>query len=143
MVKSGSRFTQKGVTMMKFGLALVMIGIVSLLLFCQQSPKSALSGQKIQKAAAENYEPVESSEYRISMDLSGRVSWDANGLANGGPVVSLSFGGHQVALQDNMIRDGLLPTREYGKIMLKSSLDGFQLFLTPTQQKKIKALLKQ
>ena len=144
MVKSGSRFTQKGLAMMKPGLALVVIGIVPLLLFCQQSPKSsAPSGQKTQKAAAEKYEPIESSEYKISMDLSGRVSWDADGLANGGPVVSLSFGGHQVALQDNMIRDGLLATKEYGKIMLKSSLNGFQLLLTPTQQKKIKALLKQ
>jgi hypothetical protein len=56
---------------------------------------------------------------------------------------SISFGGHQGALQDNMIRDGLLAIKDYGKIMLKSSLWVPTLSDTNAAEKKIKALLKQ
>jgi predicted component of type VI protein secretion system len=95
-----------------------------------------------QSQTAEQYEKVTSSDYKINLQLEGRVNFDANGVASGGPVASLSFGGHDVRLTDNMITDGFISTADYGKIMLKGSYQGFELWLTPTQQKKIKELIK-
>lgn len=91
----------------------------------------------------EQYEPVSSSEFNVDMQLKGRVEWDASGVANGGPIVGLSFWGHDIELTDNMIKDGFISTRNYGKLQIKAGEGfGMQLFLTPTQQRKLKELAK-
>ncbi len=93
--------------------------------------------------APEKYEPVSPSDFHVEMQLKGDVEWDANGVANGGPVVKLSFWGHDIELTDDMIKDGFISTRNYGKIQIKPGANfSMQLFLTPTQQKKLKELAK-
>lgn len=89
----------------------------------------------------EEYEAVAVADYEPNMEFSGRIQWDENGLVNGGPVVSFSFWGQKIELTSDMITNGLLSTKDYGKIMLKANPDGsLHMELTPSQQEKIKQL---
>jgi hypothetical protein len=90
----------------------------------------------------EQYEPVSSSEFKVNLELSGEVRGDANGLVNGGPITELSFGGHKIELADSMIKDGFISTTKYGKIQIKGGFNGMQLFLKPSQQRRLKELIK-
>jgi predicted small lipoprotein YifL len=93
--------------------------------------------------AEEKYEAISIADYEPNMELSGRIQWDANGLVNGGPVDSFSFWGQKIELTSNMITDGFLSTKDYGKIMIKANSNGsMRIELTPNQQKKIKQLKK-
>jgi len=96
-----------------------------------------------QQSGEEKYEPVSASEFNVSMKLSGRVSWDKDGLANGGPIDSLSFWGHELVLTSNMIKDGFIHTKDYGKILIRCNPDfSFRMELTQTQQKRLRELRK-
>ena len=114
-------------------LVILMTAALSCVAFCQQqksgTPAKGPAGGSTQKAPdAEKYEAVKSADYQVDMKLSGRVSWDDEGRANGGPVEELTFGGHKVELADKTIKDGILATKDYGKIMIKTSPDfTFQL----------------
>jgi hypothetical protein len=89
----------------------------------------------------EKYEAVVTADYEPNMELSGRIQWDENGLVNGGPVDSFSFWGQKLELTSNMITDGFLSTKDYGKIMMKANANGsMHIELTPSQQKKIMQL---
>lgn len=88
------------------------------------------------------YEPVNASEYKISMQFSGPIRWDDKGTVNGGPIASLSFGDHGVELTDNMIKDGLVSTKNYGKLLMRNVGTGMTLYLTKDQQKQLKDLIK-
>lgn len=93
--------------------------------------------------ADEKYEAVTTADYQPNMELSGRVEWDKDGLAKGGPVDSFSFWGQKIELTTNMIVNGFVSTRDYGKILIKAN-PGFSMHieLTPSQQKKLKLLKK-
>jgi hypothetical protein len=96
-----------------------------------------------QQTGEEKYEAVAIDDYEPNMELSGRIQWDKNGLANGGPVTSFSFWGHESELTNNMITNGFLSTKDYGKIMIKANPDfSMHIELTPSQQKKLKQLKK-
>jgi hypothetical protein len=91
----------------------------------------------------EKYEAVATADYEPNMELSGRIEWDQSGLVTGGPVDSFSFWGQKIELTSNMITDGVLSTRDYGKIMIKVNPNGsMHIELTPSQQEKIKQLKK-
>lgn len=91
----------------------------------------------------EKYEAIATADYDPNMELSGSIRWDANGLVNGGPVDSFSFWGQKIELTSNMITDGFLSTKDYGKIMVKANPNGsMHIELTPSQQKNIKQLKK-
>ena len=86
----------------------------------------------------DNYEPISSSEFSITLKLSGRVGWDKEGKANGGPIEDLSFWGNSIELESNMIKDGFILTKSYGKIKMTPRANfTMQIELTPTQQSKI------
>lgn len=90
------------------------------------------------------YQPVTASDYKIALQLTGSTRWDDKGLISGGPISSLSFGGHAVELTDNMIRDGFISTKKYGKLLLRnpSYNFGMTLYLTQGQQGQLKELIK-
>lgn len=96
-----------------------------------------------QQIEEEKYEAVTTADYEPDMKLSGRIEWDKNGLANGGPVDSFSFWGQNIELTSNMITNGFLSTKDYGKIMIKTNPDfSMHIELMPSQQKKLKQLKK-
>jgi hypothetical protein len=88
----------------------------------------------------EPYEKVSIDEFKAQLQSTGRIEWDANGLTNGGPV-RLSFGGHSIRLTDPMIRNSLISTADYGKIQFKGGFNGAELFLKPSQQRKLRAVI--
>lgn len=91
----------------------------------------------------EQYEPITTADFQPNMQLSGEIRWDANGLVSGGPVDSFSFWGQDIELTSNMITDGFLSTKDYGKILIKANGNGsMHIELTPSQQIKIKQLKK-
>ncbi len=91
-----------------------------------------------QQTVDEKYEPVSASEFNVSMRLSGDVRWDKDGKANGGPIESLSFWGHKLELANNMIKDGFIHTKDYGKIKIIPNYNfTMRIELTPTQKKKL------
>ena len=95
------------------------------------------------KIVEEKYEPVSISEFKVSMELSGGVGWDEDGKANGGPIHSLSFWGQKLELSSDMIKDGFIHTKDYGKIKIMPNSDfTMRMELTPTQKKKLLELKK-
>lgn len=133
--------------MKKILLVHAMIATFAWAAFCQQQNSAAPvnSPKKTEpprvSPAEEKYEPVEDSDFHIYLRLSGSVETDDHGVANGGPIVELGINGHSIELADKMIKDGFITTKDYGKFLIKPNYNmSAQLFLTPSQQKKLKAL---
>lgn len=93
-------------------------------------------------AAEEKYEKISPSDYGINMLMKGRVDWDNNGIVNGGPIAELSFWGKKVVLNNSMIKNSFIDTKDYGKIMVVSEGMHLAMKLTPSQKKKILELKK-
>jgi hypothetical protein len=91
-------------------------------------------------ASENNYEKIPLSDYRVNISMKGRVRWDETGIVSGGPIGELSFWGKKLALNDSMIKDGFIDTRDYGKIMVVPQGSGLSLKLTPSQKKKLMEL---
>jgi hypothetical protein len=111
----------------------------------QAAPKKAspaADARKSQPSSHEKYEPISTSDFKVDLQLIGRTSWDDNGVVSGGPIASLSFGGHEIELKDKMITGGFISTKDYGKIMLKAEGMAMTMLLTSSQQKKFKELIK-
>ena len=98
---------------------------------------------KKESTAEEKYEAVAIADYQPNMELSGRLRWDKDGLANGGPVKSFSFWGQKLELTTNMIVNGFVSTKDFGKILIMAiPTFSMRIELTPSQQKKLKQLKK-
>ena len=108
---------------------------------CSAPAPTSTTRSDATQAVSEQYEAITTADYEPNMQLSGEIRWDANGLVNGGPVDSFSFWGHDITLTSNIITDGFLSTRDYGKILIKANFNGsMQIELMPSQQTKIKQL---
>ena len=105
------------------------------------APTSTTRSDANQPVSEEQYEAITTTDFEPNMQLSGEIRWDRDGLVNGGPVDSFSFWGHDIALTSNMITEGFLSTKDYGKILIKANSNGsMHIELTPSQQTKIKQL---
>jgi len=93
----------------------------------------------------EKYENVSKSDFEITISIPKGASFQIkDGVMNGGPVKELSVWGNKIELVNNgIIKDGFLHTKEFGKFKMVSNIDGsFRVDLTQSQQKKLLELYK-
>ena len=103
------------------------------------SPEAAGSPPPLQgPPPPEKYEPVSSSDFKVTMRYKDMEGTGSRIISATG--VELSISGHQIALVDGTFKDGFISTRDYGPIQIQMNNLGneIQLFLTSTQQKKLK-----
>ena len=128
--------------MKKLVRGLVLIAIVPLLTFCQQSPKSSTPSGPT-KAVAEEYEAV-TDPSELGLDVQVAASRISFGNAPGGPVegkvASLTVGGKELPLTSpEIVQDGngsWITTKDYGRIKIASGAlgRGIVIYLKPTQK---------
>src|SRR5688572_2071894 len=65
-----------------------------------------------------DYQPVDPAELDCSAELSGRVSWSADGKVDGS-IDKLICNGKSIELESTEVKGGSLATKEFGTVLIK------------------------
>jgi hypothetical protein len=129
----------------------VLMAIVPLLTFCQQSPKPSASPSPT-KAVAERYQAVTNpSELGLDVQVAAsEVSFGNDpGGAVEGKVTSLTIGGKELALTSpEIVQDdngSWITTKDYGRIKIASGAlgRGMVIYLKPSQKASLMKLYRE